>query len=113
MSASDGLGGYKLRVTPAKKATRTVSRRHLENFRARSNGPPANGPSSNSRSSKPNPPNSTSLGKVWQEGAQEPVEPSITFADTQPLTRERASAGAMPYAGEPVLFDDLIVTRVK
>ena len=55
----------------------------------------------------------TISGKVWQEGGEEPKEPTITFSDTQAPPRERASAGAMPYSGDPVLFDDLRVTRIK
>lgn len=52
-------------------------------------------------------------GKFWQEGAEEPKEATITFNDTEKPPRERASAGAMPYSGDPVLFDDLVVTKLK
>ena len=107
-----GLGGYKLRVAPAK--------RQLELYRGDTlkTSVPLEWTSGKwtflkleVQSSEPG--KFKILGKVWQEGEQEPAEPSITFTDSQPLTRERASAGAMPYAGEPVLFDDLVVTRVK
>ena len=54
----------------------------------------------------------TISGKLWQEGSEEPKEPALTFTDTQAPPRERASAGAMPYSGDPVLFDDLIVTKI-
>jgi hypothetical protein len=107
-----GLGGYKLRVTPAKK--------QLELYRGDTlkTSVPLEWTSGKwtflkLQVQQTDPSKFTITGKWWQEGAQEPTEPSITFADTQPLTRERASAGAMPYAGEPVLFDDLIITRVK
>ena len=107
-----GLGGYKLRVAPAKK--------QLELYRGDTlkTSAPLEWTSGKWTVLKlqvqhSEPGKFNVIGKVWQEGAQEPAEPSITFVDTQPLTRERASAGAMPYAGEPVLFDDLIVTRIK
>jgi len=107
-----GLGGYKLRVAPAKK--------QLELYRGDTlkTSAPLEWTSGKwtflkLQVQQTDPSKFTITGKLWQEGAQEPAQPSITFTDTQPLTRERASAGAMPYAGEPVLFDDLIVTRVK
>ena len=107
-----GLGGYKLRVTPAKKK--------LELYRGDTlkTSVPLEWTSGKwtflkLQVQQTDPFKITITGKIWSEGAQEPADPSITFTDTQPLIRERASAGAMPYAGEPVLFDDLIVTRVK
>ena len=106
-----GLGGYKLRVAPAKK--------QIELYRG-----------DTLKTSAPlqwttgkwmilklqvqatEPAKFTISGKVWQEGAEEPKEPSITFTDSEPPPRERASAGAMPYSGDSVLFDDLIVSRI-
>lgn len=106
-----GLGGYKLRAAPAKK--------QLELYRG-----------DELKTSVPlqwthskwtflkleiltgEPGKWNIVGKLWQEGGEEPKEPTITFSDSQAPTRERASAGAMPYSGDPVLFDDLIVTRV-
>ena len=107
-----GLGGYKLRVTPAKK--------QLELYRGDTlkTAVPLKWSAGKwtllkLQVQQSAPDKFNVVGKIWQEGAHEPAEPSLTFTDTQPLTRERASAGAMPYAGEPVLFDNLVVTRVK
>lgn len=107
-----GLGGYKLRAAPAKKL--------LELYRGDELKTTAPLAWTHSKwtflklqvlSGEPGKWNVT--GKLWQEGAEEPQEPSISFTDSQAPPRERASAGAMPYSGDPVLFDDLILTRVE
>lgn len=105
-----GLGGYKLRVTPAKKK--------LELYRGDTlkNSVPLEWKANRWTFLKlqvhqTEPAKWIVIGKLWPEGEEEPKVPSITFTDTQAPTRERASAGAMPYAGDPVLFDDLTVTR--
>lgn len=107
-----GLGGYKLRVTPAKK--------QLELYRGdtlKTSVPlewtPGKWTFLKLQIAQTDASKWTIAGKLWQEGAEEPAEPSVTFVDTQAPSRERATAGAMPYAGDPVLFDDLIVTTVK
>ena len=106
-----GLGGYKMRVAPAKK--------QIELYRgdALKTSAPLQWTTGKwtflklqvqqTESAK-----FTITGKLWQEGAEEPKEPSVTFTDTEAPPRERASAGAMPYSGDPVLFDDLIVSRI-
>ncbi|HVK59039.1 MAG TPA: hypothetical protein VM735_09680 [Candidatus Kapabacteria bacterium] len=107
-----GLGGYKLRVAPAKK--------QLELYRGdelKTSVPlqwtPAKWTSLKLEVQPADPGKWNITGKLWQDGAEEPKEPTLTFSDTQAPPRERASAGAMPYSGDPVLFDDLTVTRVK
>ena len=107
-----GLGGYKLRAAPAKKL--------LELYRGdelKTSVPLAWTHSKwtflKLQVQPVEPGKWTISGKVWQEGGEEPKEPTITFSDTQAPPRERASAGAMPYSGDPVLFDDLRVTRIK
>jgi hypothetical protein len=49
-------------------------------------------------------------GKCWQEGAQEPSEPAVVFEDTLAPPTGRASAGGMPFAGTPIRFDDLTIS---
>lgn len=106
-----GLGGYKLRAAPAKK--------QLELYRG--DDLKTSVPLTWTHSKwtflklevQPSEPGKWNIiGKLWQEGGEEPKEPTVTFTDSQSPPRERASAGAMPYSGDPVLFDDLIVTRV-
>ena len=105
-----GLGGYKLRVAPAKK--------QIELYRGDTlkTSAPLQWTTGKWTSLKLQIEKSdagfTISGKLWQEGAEEPKEPSITFSDSEAPPRERASVGAMPYSGDPVLFDDLIVSRL-
>ena len=51
-------------------------------------------------------------GKCWQEGSQEPAEPTLVFTDTEAPPQGRASLSGMPYSGTPIRFDDLVVTEV-
>jgi hypothetical protein len=107
-----GLGGYKLRAAPAKKLLELYRGDDLKT------SVPLQWTHSKWTFLKlqvqPSEPGKWRVtGKLWQEGADEPKEPTISFTDTQAPPRERASAGAMPYSGDPVLFDDLIVTRLK
>ena len=106
-----GVGGYKLRVTPAKK--------QLELYRgdALKTSVPLQWTGGKwtflkLQIAKTEEAKWTITGKLWQEGSEEPKEPTLTFLETQAPSRERASAGAMPYSGDPVLFDDLIVTKI-
>jgi hypothetical protein len=107
-----GLGGYKLRVAPAKK--------QLELYRgdALKTSVPLQWSSGKwtylkLQIEKTEAAKWTVSGKLWQEGSEEPKEATLTIVDSQAPPRERASAGAMPYSGDPVLFDDLIVSRLS
>jgi hypothetical protein len=51
-------------------------------------------------------------GRIWQEGASESSKPTIELLDTEAPIAGRASISAMPYAGLPVWFDDLEVRAV-
>lgn len=107
----NGLGGYKLRVTPAKK--------QLELYRGdtRKAAVPYTWTAGKWTHLKLQVIKTGQAewkieGKAWSEGAEEPKEPSIALTDTQTPQRERASAGAMPYSGTPIQFDDLIVSTI-
>ena len=52
-------------------------------------------------------------GKFWQEGASEPAEPSIVHVDAAAPPSGRASVFGSPFSGAPILFDDLLVTEAK
>ena len=51
-------------------------------------------------------------GKIWQEGAEEPAEPTITYNETEGLPNGRAMISASPYSGKPIRFDDLKVFEI-
>lgn len=111
----NGVGGYKLRVSPGKRA--------LELFRG-----------DNLKKTVPlkwKPGQWTHLklqvlktgdsewkieGKLWQEGAQKPVEPAepaIAITDTEEPINGRASVSGMPYSGTPIRFDDFKLTQLE
>lgn len=49
-------------------------------------------------------------GKAWKEGAVEPKDWPIAFADKTPAPAGRASAWGNPFSGTPIRFDDLHVS---
>jgi hypothetical protein len=50
-------------------------------------------------------------GKAWKQGTAEPKAWTISFTDVAQAPAGRASVWGSPYAGTPVRFDDLRVTR--
>ncbi len=105
----NGVGGYRLQVSPAKNALElykgdavvatapyeqkigTWMILRLENRKAGENDYKIE-------------------GKVWLENAPEPKEPIISFAEKSKPVSGRATIWGSPYAGTPIEFDDLKVT---
>jgi hypothetical protein len=52
-------------------------------------------------------------GKVWQEGGSEPSEPTIKLEDTEAPPSGKQMVSASPYATTPILFDDFRVTTIS
>lgn len=52
-------------------------------------------------------------GKVWPEGAAEPKEWMLTFEEKEEPVTGRPSVSGSPFSGIPILFDDLVVERVR
>ncbi|MCY3023489.1 MAG: hypothetical protein NTW87_31300 [Planctomycetota bacterium] len=52
-------------------------------------------------------------GKAWEDGKEEPKEPLLSFADNEKPTAGRAGLWGIPYSGELIRFDDLLVRKVK
>ena len=50
-------------------------------------------------------------GKAWKQGETEPKEWQISRVETAETPAGRASVWGMPFAGTPIKFDDLVVTR--
>ena len=50
-------------------------------------------------------------GKAWKQGDAEPKEWQISRAETVESPAGRSSVWGMPFAGTPIKFDDLVVTR--
>ena len=49
-------------------------------------------------------------GKAWADGAAEPSDWMISFNPAQGAPVGRASLWGSPFSGEPIRFDDLILT---
>jgi hypothetical protein len=103
-----GVGGYKLRVSPAK--------RQLELYRgdALKTGVPLKWESGKWTHLKLQVVKTGEKwkveGKCWQEGGQEPATATLAFEDAQAPPSGRASVGGMPFSGTPIRFDDLVVS---
>jgi hypothetical protein len=50
-------------------------------------------------------------GKVWTKGGEEPKAWMVSHDDSSPAAAGRTSIWGSPYAGTPIQFDDLLVTR--
>ncbi len=50
-------------------------------------------------------------GKAWKQGDAEPKDWQISRAETTESPAGRSSVWGMPFAGTPIRYDDLIVTR--
>ncbi len=49
-------------------------------------------------------------GKAWLQGAPEPAQPMVSFEEKEEPSAGRASVWGSPYATTPIQFDDLRVT---
>lgn len=52
-------------------------------------------------------------GRAWAPGAPEPEKPLITIEEKAEPTAGRAGIWGSPYAGTPIRFDDLVVAPLK
>jgi hypothetical protein len=107
----NGLGGYKLRVSPGKK--------QLEIYRADEvrkaipyDWQPGKWIYLKLTLLKSGEKEWSIEGKTWNDGAKEPEKPSIIFTDTEAPPTGRALVSGSPYSGTPVRFDDFLVSAV-
>ena len=107
-----GVGGYKLQVSPAKKALELYRGEEVKaavpfewqsgkwaqfKFQIR----------------KVKDGEWQAEGKVWAEGTAEPAAWQINFTETTAPTPGRPSIWGLPFSGTVIQFDDLAVTAVK
>jgi hypothetical protein len=52
-------------------------------------------------------------GKAYEDGGKEPEKPTVTFTDTEAPTPGRASIGGSPYSTTPIRYDDLVTAPAK
>lgn len=109
----NGVGGYKLQITPAKKALEIYKGEGVKasvpfdwqsgkwatlKFQLRPSGKAGEW---------------LAEGMVWVEGAPEPAVWQITFTETAEPAPGRPSIWGLPFSGTPIQFDDLVVTPAK
>src|SRR5262245_31920271 len=115
----NGVGGYKLQVSPAKKIVElyrgdNVLTNAPFNWEGgswvllRLQSRPAGSAAPAAGEAQP----VRLEAKVWKQGDPEPKAWQISFLDPG-APAGRASIWGMPFAGTPVRFDDLTVTRVR
>jgi hypothetical protein len=106
----NGVGGYKLQVSPAKKLIELY--RGEEMLRS----VPFQWESGTwtvlrLQSRKVKDGEFAIEGKAWKHGAAEPKEWTISHTDKTEVPAGRASIWGAPYSGTPIRFDDLTVTK--
>ena len=106
----NGVGGYKLQISPAKKLLELVKGEEIV-----ASAPLAWESGSwavlRLQSRKVKDGEFKVEGKAWKQGDAEPKEWQISRSETAGAPAGRASVWGMPFAGTPIHFDDLIVAR--
>lgn len=108
----NGVGGYKLRVSPGKKALELYRGDNLKES-VPLEWIPGKWTHFNLKVLKGTGPEWKIEGRIWQEGAEQPAEPSIAITDTAEPVNGRASVSGMPFSGMPIRFDDLVLREVS
>ena len=107
----NGVGGYKLQVSPAKKM--------IELYRGEELLTSApyqweSGVWTMLRlQTRPSKDGLSIQGKAWREGVAEPKEWTLSHKDETEPPPGRASLWGAPYSGTPVRFDDLVVSTAR
>ncbi len=107
-----GQGGYRLQVAPAKKA--------VELYRGESlkatipfEWQPSKWTQLKLQVRKVKDGAWTAEGKVWMAGEKEPEKWTINFDDTQEASNGKSAIWGSPFAGTPIRFDDLQVSKIS
>jgi hypothetical protein len=108
----DGVGGYKLRVSPGKKQLELL-RGDAVKKSAPLEWQPGKWTFLKLQVVKAADKSWKVEGKFWQEGSSEPAAPSISFDDSEEPPQGRAGVSGMPYSGTPIRFDDFAVTAIS
>jgi hypothetical protein len=107
----NGVGGYKLRVSPGKKAIELYKG---DEVKASSPFEWQSGKWANLKLQVVKSGAEWQVqGKVWQEGQNENAGAAISWTDKEEPPPGRPMITASPYAGTPIRFDDLIVSAAK
>ena len=107
-----GVGGYKLQITPSKKALEIYKGEDLKTTVA-FDWKSGEWAQLKFQVRKVKEGEWKAEGKVWAQGTSEPAAWQITFAEATEPSAGRPSIWGLPYSGTPIQFDDLIVTSAK
>jgi hypothetical protein len=108
----NGVGGYMLRVNPAKKAIELLKGEDVKKsvpFTWTTNTWVV----ASLALKKVKDGAWTVSGKVWEHGKEEPKEAMLTFDETEKPTPGRSGAWGIPYSALPIRIDELVVKKLK
>lgn len=105
----NGVGGYKLRVAPAKGGVELV---RGDEVKASAPFKWASGEWTRLSLAVVKKDGGVAVeGRVWS-GDAEPKEPSVAFVDDEPMPAGKAGFWGLPFSGTPIRFDDLRLVPV-
>jgi hypothetical protein len=107
----NGVSGYKLQVTPAKKALELLKDEVVQTS-VPFDWKPAAWTQLRLQVLKIKDGEWRVEGKAWQQGSPEPIEWSISSDEKEEPIAGKASVMGSPFSGTPIWFDDLKVERV-
>lgn len=108
----NGVGGYRLQVSPAKKAIELLKGDQVA-VTAPFQWQPATWTQLRIQIRKTGESAWRIEGKAWKEGSQEPAEWGIAMEETESPVAGRPAVWGKPFAGTPIRFDDLQVLPVE
>lgn len=106
-----GVGGYILRVNPAKKAIELLKGEEVK-ASAPYTWKTATWTHVRLAVKKVKDGQWTISGKAWEQGQEEPKDWQVNFDDAEKPLSGRGSLWGIPYAGTPIRFDDLSVKKL-
>ncbi len=106
----NGVGGFKLQLSPAKKLVELVKGEEVV-ARAPFTWESGSWTLLRLQCRKVKDGEFKLEGKAWKQGDAEPKDWQISPAETTESPAGRSSVWGMPFAGTPIRYDDLIVTR--
>ena len=109
--ALNGVNGYRLQVTPAKRAIELL----------KAGAVAAKVPFRWSggewlrlalRVEQTDDAEWTISGKVWADGKKAPAKPTLTYKETKEPRNGKPSIWGSPYSGTPIRYDDIVVKKI-
>jgi hypothetical protein len=109
----NGVSGYKLQMTPAKKAVELLKGENEVLASAPYNWESGTWTSMRLQVRKTGEGQWRIEGKAWKDGSAEPGKWMIAHTVNMVPIAGRAGIWGMPYSGTPIRFDDLVVSKAE